>query len=36
MNSSAFASGTGGSFRRTRTWSVRLSLTLLVGVAFAL
>jgi hypothetical protein len=36
MNSSAFASRARGSFRRTRTWSVRLALTLLVGVVFAL
>ena len=36
MNCSAFAPGAGGLFRRTRTWSVRLVLTILVGVAFAL
>ena len=36
MNCSAFTLGVGGSFRRARMWSVRLALTLLVGVAFAL
>lgn len=36
MNCSALASGAGGLSRRTRVWFVRLVLTLLVGVVFAL
>lgn len=36
VDRSAFAPGSGGSFRRARTWFLRVALTLLIGAAFAL